>query len=41
MDDAIEKAAMRKVYLRLLPLTMLMYFLCYTLSTREPEKPKR
>jgi ACS family tartrate transporter-like MFS transporter len=29
MDDAIEKAAMRKVYLRLLPLTMLMYFLCY------------
>ncbi len=29
MDNAIEKAAMRKVYLRLLPLTMLMYFLCY------------
>lgn len=29
MDSAIEKAAMRKVYLRLLPLTMLMYFLCY------------
>jgi ACS family tartrate transporter-like MFS transporter len=29
MDTAIEKAAMRKVYLRLLPLTMLMYFLCY------------
>ncbi len=29
MNTAIEKAAMRKVYLRLLPLTMLMYFLCY------------
>ena len=29
MDNAIGKAAMRKVYLRLLPLTMLMYFLCY------------
>src|SRR5438270_12634099 len=29
MDDAIGKAAMRKVYWRLLPLTMLMYFLCY------------
>jgi ACS family tartrate transporter-like MFS transporter len=29
MDIEIEKAAMRKVYLRLLPLTMLMYFLCY------------
>jgi ACS family tartrate transporter-like MFS transporter len=29
MDISIEKAAMRKVYLRLLPLTMLMYFLCY------------
>jgi ACS family tartrate transporter-like MFS transporter len=29
MDGAIEKVAMRKVYLRLLPLTMLMYFLCY------------
>jgi MFS transporter, ACS family, tartrate transporter len=29
MDTTIEKAAMRKVYLRLLPLTMLMYFLCY------------
>jgi hypothetical protein len=29
MDSAIEKVAMRKVYLRLLPLTMLMYFLCY------------
>ncbi len=29
MDTAIEKSAMRKVYLRLLPLTMLMYFLCY------------
>jgi ACS family tartrate transporter-like MFS transporter len=29
MDNAIAKSAMRKVYLRLLPLTMLMYFLCY------------
>ena len=29
MDHAIEKATMRKVYMRLLPLTMLMYFLCY------------
>jgi ACS family tartrate transporter-like MFS transporter len=29
MDTSIEKSAMRKVYLRLLPLTMLMYFLCY------------
>jgi MFS transporter, ACS family, tartrate transporter len=29
MDHALEKTAMRKVYLRLLPLTMLMYFLCY------------
>src|SRR6202789_3800960 len=29
MDSAIEKAAMRKVYLGLLPLTMLMFFLCY------------
>jgi ACS family tartrate transporter-like MFS transporter len=29
MDTAIEKSAMRKVYMRLLPLTILMYFLCY------------
>src|ERR1700684_454536 len=29
MNNAIEKAAMRKVYLRILPLTMLMYLLCY------------
>jgi ACS family tartrate transporter-like MFS transporter len=29
MDSAIEKAAMRKVYLRILPLTVVMYFLCY------------
>jgi ACS family tartrate transporter-like MFS transporter len=29
MDHAIEKSTMRKVYMRLLPLTMLMYFLCY------------
>ncbi len=28
MND-IEKAAMRKVYLRILPLAMIMYFLCY------------
>ena len=27
--NAIETATMRKVYLRLLPLTMIMYFLCY------------
>ena len=29
MDAATEKSAMRKVYMRLLPLTMLLYFLCY------------
>jgi ACS family tartrate transporter-like MFS transporter len=29
MENAIETATMRKIYLRLLPLTMLMYFLCY------------
>ncbi len=29
MDNAIEKATMRKVYLRILPLTVVMYFLCY------------
>jgi ACS family tartrate transporter-like MFS transporter len=29
MNSALEKAAMRKVYRHLLPLTMLMYFLCY------------
>src|SRR3984957_9107797 len=29
MDTTITRTAMRKVYLRLLPLTMLMYFLCY------------
>jgi ACS family tartrate transporter-like MFS transporter len=29
MDNATEKAAMRKVYLRILPLAMIMYFLCY------------
>jgi ACS family tartrate transporter-like MFS transporter len=29
MDTTIARAAMGKVYLRLLPLTMLMYFLCY------------
>jgi len=29
MDSAIETSAMRKVYLRILPLTMLLYVLCY------------
>jgi MFS transporter, ACS family, tartrate transporter len=29
MDQAIEQAAMRKVYWRLLPLCMLVYFFCY------------
>ena len=29
METAIEKSAMWKVYLRILPLTMVMYFLCY------------
>ncbi len=29
MDAATEKSAMRKIYMRILPLTMLMYFLCY------------
>jgi ACS family tartrate transporter-like MFS transporter len=29
MDSAIETLAMRKVYLRILPLTMLLYVLCY------------
>ncbi len=29
MDGSIEKSAMAKVYLRILPLAMLMYFLCY------------
>src|SRR3978361_770968 len=29
MDAATEASAMRKVYLRILPLTMLLYFLCY------------
>src|SRR6185437_3814136 len=29
MDRSIEQSTMRKVYLRLLPLTMLIYFLCY------------
>ncbi len=29
MTSAIETAAMRKVYLRILPLTVVMYFLCY------------
>ncbi len=29
MDAATEASAMRKVYLRILPLAMLLYFLCY------------
>jgi MFS transporter, ACS family, tartrate transporter len=29
MDATTETSAMRKVYLRILPLTMLLYFLCY------------
>jgi ACS family tartrate transporter-like MFS transporter len=29
MADAVEKSAMRKVYLRLLPIALLTYFLCY------------
>jgi len=29
MRDAVERSTMRKVYLRLLPLTAVMYLLCY------------
>jgi ACS family tartrate transporter-like MFS transporter len=29
MDEAIEKSAMRKVYVRLLPFAILSYFLAY------------
>jgi ACS family tartrate transporter-like MFS transporter len=29
VNGTIEKAAMRKVYLRILPITVVMYFLCY------------
>jgi ACS family tartrate transporter-like MFS transporter len=29
MTEAIERTALRKVYLRLLPVTALIYFLCY------------
>src|SRR5258708_20629927 len=29
MDDALEKSAMRKIYLRLLPFAILSYFLAY------------
>src|SRR5689334_15966173 len=29
MNDVVERSTMRKVYLRLLPLTAVMYFLCY------------
>jgi MFS transporter, ACS family, tartrate transporter len=29
MDETIAKSAMRKVYLHILPLTVVMYFLCY------------
>jgi len=29
MADALERTALRKIYLRLLPVTLLIYFLCY------------
>src|SRR3954470_13213614 len=29
MDEALEKSAVRKVYMRLLPFAILTYFLCY------------
>src|SRR4051812_569694 len=29
MDQAVEKSAMRKVYMRLLPIAVITYFLCY------------
>src|SRR3981189_1984909 len=29
MADAVERSAIRKVYLRLLPIALLTYFLCY------------
>jgi len=29
MDEMVQKSAIRKVYLRVLPLAMLAYFLCY------------
>ena len=29
MDETLERTTMRKVYLRILPLTMVMYFFCY------------
>src|ERR1700760_2285378 len=29
MPDAVEKSAIRKVYVRLLPIALLTYFLCY------------
>jgi len=29
MADALERTALRKIYLRLLPVTVLIYFLCY------------
>jgi MFS transporter, ACS family, tartrate transporter len=29
MEDALERTAIRKVYLRLLPVALLIYFLCY------------
>ena len=29
MDEALEKSAMRKVYVRLLPFAILSYFLAY------------
>ncbi|MBS0641803.1 MAG: MFS transporter, partial [Proteobacteria bacterium] len=29
MSDAVQRSALRKVYLRLLPIALLTYFLCY------------
>jgi ACS family tartrate transporter-like MFS transporter len=29
MDDSIEKSAIRKIYIRVVPLAILTYFLCY------------
>jgi ACS family tartrate transporter-like MFS transporter len=34
MDEAIEKSAMRKVYMRLLPFAILSYFLAYIVGDR-------
>jgi len=35
MDDVIEKSAMRKIYLRLLPFAILSYFLAYIGARQE------